>query len=405
MLLGLVIPGLLCRSGAAVPAEGPAPARVRPGLEVLLSDSVHLVRGRRVGLVTNQTGVDHQGGSGIDLLLAAGVRLTALYSPEHGIRGTADPGAAVASSTDPKTGLPIYSLYGRNSAPTDSMLANVDLLLVDLQDAGARYYTYLWTTVEIMRAAQRRQLPVVVLDRPNPVGGLVQGNVLDTTWRTPVGLVGVPMRHGMTLGELARLARHDFGLSTDLTVIPAAGWTRDRYFDQTGLPFIPPSPNLRSLEALIHYPGTCLFEGTTLSVGRGTDHAFEQVGAPWLDTARVLASLRTAAPAGVAFQSVTFTPVKPGDGKFADTLLAGIRLKVTDRSRYDPSRTALVLLQAIAATGAPVFTSDHRHFQRLVAQPIDTALYTSGQWTALAATWDAQRAAFLERRKPFLLGY
>lgn len=358
-----------------------------------------------MGLVTNQAGVDHEGVSGVDRLLASGVKLTALFSPEHGFRGTADPGEAVQSTTDPKTGLPIYSLYGRNSAPTDSMLAGVDILLIDLQDAGARFYTYLWTTVAVMRAAERRALPVIVLDRPNPIGGLVQGNVLDTVYRTPVGLIAIPMRHGMTLGELARLARHDFGLTTPLTVVPVRGWKRSQYFDQTGLPFIPPSPNLKSVEALIHYPGTCLFEGTTLSVGRGTDHPFEQVGAPWLDTTRVLAELRAAKLPGVGFQSVTFTPARPGDGKFADTLLAGIRLKVLDRATYDPTLTALSLLQAIARSGGAVFSSDHRHFQRLVAQPLDSALFVSGQWTALAAGWARSRDSFLARRQPFLLDY
>lgn len=391
--------------GSAMPCGPAQTSPVLPGLEVLLTDSLHLVRGRRVGLVTNQAGVDRQGTSGVDRLLAAGIKITALFSPEHGFRGTADPGEAVASTTDPKTGLPIYSLYGRNSAPTDSMLAGLDVLLIDLQDAGARYYTYLWTTVQVLRAAERRQLPVVLLDRPNPIGGLVQGNVLDTTYRTPVGLIAIPMRHGMTLGELARLARHDFGLTTPLTVVPVRGWKRSQYLDDTGLPFVPPSPNLKSVEALIHYPGTCLFEGTTLSVGRGTDHPFEQVGAPWLDTAKVLAALRAANLPGVAFHSVTFTPSKPGDGKFADTLVAGIRLTVVDRQRYDPTRAALALLQAIAATGAPLFTGDHRHFQRLLAQPVDSGLYVRGDWTAIAGSWDRERAAFLERRKPFLLAY
>lgn len=405
-LCALVMLGLKCPGRTEVePRHALAPPSVRPGLEVLLSDSLHLVRGRRVGLVTNQSGVDHAGKSGVDRLLEAGVRVTALFSPEHGFRGTADPGAAVQSTTDPVTGLPIYSLYGRNSAPTDSMLANTDLLLVDLQDAGARYYTYLWTTVEVMRAAGRRHLPVLVLDRPNPIGGLVQGNILDTAFRTPVGLIAIPMRHGMTLGELARLARHDFGLTAELSVVPVAGWKRTQYFDDTGLPFVPPSPNLQSVEALIHYPGTCLFEGTTLSVGRGTDHAFEQVGAPWLDTARVLQELRGAPLPGVAFESVTFTPVKPGDGKFADTLVSGIRLQVTDRKRYDPTVTALSLLQAVSRSGGPLFTADHRHLQRLLAEPLDDGLFASGNWVTLAAGWAKARTSFLERRKPFLLDY
>lgn len=388
---------------SAEPRAGLTPSVARPGLEVLLSDSFKLVQGRRVGLVTNQSGVDAQGKSGVDRLIAAGVKVTTLFSPEHGFRGTADPGEAVGSTTDPTSGLPIYSLYGRNSAPSDSMLANVDVLLIDLQDAGARYYTYLWTTVEVMKAADRRHIPVIVLDRPNPIGGAVQGNVLDTAYRTPVGLIAMPMRHGMTLGELARLARSDFGLSTELLVVPAAGWKRSEYFDQTRLPFVAPSPNLKSLEALIHYPGTCLFEGTTLSVGRGTDHAFEQVGAPWLDTAGVLATLRRANLPGVSFASVSFTPAKPGDGKYGDTLLAGIRLKVTDRKQYDPTLTALALLQAVAGTGAKVFNADRRHFQRLVAESGLDPFYAAGDWSGLSKTWAKQRAEFLERRKPFLI--
>ena len=395
---------------------------------MLLSDSIHLVRGKRVGLVTNQSGVDAAGVNGVDRLATSGVESTevyspehrlatggveliALFSPEHGFRGTADPGAEVASSIDSATGLPIYSLYGRNSAPTDTMLAGIDVLLVDLQDAGARYYTYLWTTVGVMRAAAARGIPVLILDRPNPIGGAVQGNVLDTAYRSPVGLLAVPMRHGMTLGELALLARHDLGLTTDLTVVPAAGWRRTMYFDQTGLPFVPPSPNLQTLEALIHYPGLCLFEGTTLSVGRGTDHPFEQVGAPWLDTAGVLERLRAMKIAGVSFTGVSFTPVRPGDGKYADTSLAGIRLTVTDRDRYDPTRAALALLDAIEAT-APVdiLVPGARHLRRLYGgTDLDRLLAgprpgaDTGRWLALAEGWAAGREDFEARRRPYLL--
>jgi len=402
LVLGGQGPG--CPTGASPPASP-----VRPGIEVLLSDSVHLVRGRRVGLVTNQAGVDHRGQSDVERLLQAGVRLVALFSPEHGFRGTANPGAMVASSTDSATGLPIYSLYGPTSAPTDTMLAGVEVLLVDLQDAGARYYTYLWTTTEVMRAAARRHLPVVVLDRPNPIGGAVQGNVLDTAFRSAVGLLAIPMRHGMTLGELARLARRDLGLDTELHVVPAAGWRRSMYFDETGLPFIPPSPNLQTLAALTHYPGLCLFEGTTLSVGRGTDHPFEQVGAPGLDTARVLAALRAAGLRGVGFAATSFTPRAPGDGKYADTLLTGIRLEVTDRAVYDPALTALALLQAVAQAGGlplgTLFPPNRAHFNRLwgARLAVDAPVFREGDWASLARGWPAERTQFLERRRPFLI--
>jgi uncharacterized protein YbbC (DUF1343 family) len=408
LVLGLTWPGRTVMERPTSAFSVPAPP-VRPGIEVLVRDSLHLVRGRRVGLVTNQAGVDREGLSDVERLRRAGVRLVALFSPEHGFRGIAGPGAPVATTTDSATGLPIYSLYGRTSAPTDAMLDGIDVLLVDLQDAGARYYTYLWTTTEVMRAAAGKGIPVVVLDRPNPIGGAVQGNVLDTAFRSPVGLVAIPMRHGMTLAELARLANDELSLKASLAVVPAAGWRRTMYFEETGLPFVPPSPNLRSIEALIHYPGVCLFEGTTLSVGRGTDHPFEQIGAPWLDTLRVLALLRRADVAGVAFSGVSFTPRQPGDGKYADTLVIGIRLRVTDRGRYDPTMTAMALLDAVAASarasGRPIFPSSRAHFERLLAsgRPDSSDPYTSGGWLRLTRSWAGEDSAFRIRRRPYLL--
>jgi uncharacterized protein YbbC (DUF1343 family) len=390
--------------GATPAAQAPAPAAVRPGIDVLLGDSLAMVRGRRLGLVTNQAGVDAQGVSDVTRLRAAGLELAALFSPEHGFRGAADPGAAVASSIDSATGLPIYSLYGRNTAPTDAMLDGIEVLLVDLQDAGARYYTYLFTTVEVMRAAARRGIRVIVLDRPDPIGGAVQGNVLDPSHASPVGLLAIPMRHGMTLGELARLARGDLGLSTDLAVVPLAGWRRDTPFDRTGLPFIPPSPNLRTLESLYHYPGLCLFEGTNLSVGRGSDAPFEQIGAPWLDTAAVLARVRKAGLPGVRFSGVRFTPEHPGDGKYADTLLAGIRLAVTDRATYDPALTAVHLLAAVRALSGSRFGWLAAHFDRLAGGPelredIDAGTLPA----AISREWAAPLERFRERRKAVLL--
>jgi uncharacterized protein YbbC (DUF1343 family) len=377
---------------------------VRPGIEVLLADSASLVRGRRVGLVTNQSGVDASGVSDVVRLRAAGVRLVALFSPEHGFRGAADPGAAVASSVDSATGLPIYSLYGRTSAPTDEMLAGIDVLLVDLQDAGARYYTYITTTVDVMKAAAAKGIPVVVLDRPNPIGGAVQGNVLEEAFITPVGRLRMPMRHGLTLGELARLARADLGLATELVVVPVSGWRRASAFDETGLPFIPPSPNLRTLESLFHYPGTCLFEGTNLSVGRGTGAAFEQVGAPWLDTAAVLADLRGAGLPGVRARGVTFTPRAPGDGKYADTLLAGIRLEVTDRRRYDPTATAIHLLTAIRRRHPGELGWIPKHFDRLAGTASLRAAIDAGRDpAAIVRGWEPGRREFLERRRAVLL--
>ena len=393
---------LACASIGGTPA--PVHAPVLPGIDVLLRDSLALVRGKRVGLVTNQTGVDRAGVSDVDRLLRDRVRLVALFSPEHGFRGAADPGATVASSRDSATGLPIYSLYGRTAQPSDSMLQGVDVMLVDLQDAGARYYTYISTAVEVMKAAARRGMPVVILDRPDPLGGQIGGNVLDTAFTSFVGRLPVPMRHGLTMGEMARFANDLLAIGAKLTVVPVSGWTRDEYYDETGLPFVRPSPNLPTFESLLHYPGTCLFEGTNLSVGRGSDHPFEQVGAPWLDTAAVLAQLRLAAPRGVTFTAMAFTPHAPGDGKYADTTLAGIRLRVTDRAAYDPTVTAVMLLAAIrdAQPGQLRFVASH--FDRLAGTSALRAGLVAGMSPSdLTTGWRAEHDAFAQRIAPYLL--
>src|SRR6185369_10508045 len=244
-------------------------------------------------------------------------------------------------------------------------LQGVDLLLIDLQDAGARYYTYIGTTIDVMRSAADENIRVVVLDRPDPIGGAVRGNVLDTAFMSSVGRLAVPMQHGLTIGELARLARADLRLTTRLTVVPVAGWRRSEAWDETGLPFTAPSPNLKSVESLFHYPGLCLFEGTNLSVGRGSNAPFEQIGAPWLDTAAVLRTFRAAGLPGVEVAGVSFTPSRPGDGKYADTLLAGIRLRVTDRLAYDPTVTAVHLLTAVRRRHGAEFAWIPAHFDRL----------------------------------------
>lgn len=389
---------------AGRPASVPAHERVRPGLEVLLEDSLHLVKGHRVGLITNQGGVDGSGVHAVERLRSAGVNLVALLSPEHGFRGTAAPGEAVASARDSASGLPIYSLYGRTSSPTDSMLEGIDLLLVDLPDVGARYYTYLMTTVQAMRAAGRRGIPIIVLDRPDPIGGAVQGNVLDTAYRSPVGMLAMPMRPGMTLGELARLAQSDLSIRATLAIVPVAGWKRNLFLDQTGLPFVHPSPNLTTLESLFHYPGLCLFEGTNLSVGRGSDAPFEQIGSPWLDTAAVLTRLRLAPPPGVEFRAVRFAPTRPGDGKYADTLLAGIRLHVTNRETYDPTQTAVVLLSTILRVHPDRFRFTPAQFDRLAGgATLRDQLTAQVPAQEIVESWKVPRSEFERRRREFLL--
>lgn len=402
MILAAALVAAGCRSqapGAARPVPG-----VLPGVEVLVLDSLGLVEGRRVGLVTNMAAVDRFGTSAVELLPRHGINLVALFSPEHGFRGAAAPGEAVATTVDSASGLPIYSLYGRTVAPTAEMLAGIEVLLVDLPDVGARYYTYLWTTVEVMRAAGRAGIPVVVLDRPNPIGGAVQGNVLDTAFRSSIGLLAVPMRHGMTLGEQARLARRDLEINVDLRVVPVANWTRSQTLDDIGLPFLPPSPNLKDLESLFHYPGTCLFEGTALSVGRGTSAPFRQVGSPWLDTTAVLARLRAAGLPGVRFVGDSFTPVNPGDQKYADTLLVGIRLVMTSPATYDPTRTAVTMLAAIQAVHPDRIGFLSRHFDRLAGgSGLREAIAAGDSPGRIVAGWAAARSEFERRRAPHLL--
>ncbi len=377
---------------------------MRPGIDVLLTDSIALVRGVRLGLVTNQAGVDAAGVGDVDRIRSSGLDLVALFSPEHGFRGAADPGEAVPHSTDSVTGLPIYSLYNQNSAPISATLTGLDLVLVDLQDVGARYYTYFSSTVAVMRAAALSGKRVVVLDRPNPIGGTVQGNVLDTAFTSFVGIMPIPMRHGMTLGELARLANAELDIGADLTVIPVTGWSPTMDLAQTGLPYVPPSPNLRSLESLFHYPGLCLMEGTNLSVGRGTDHPFEQVGAPWLDTTRVLAGLRAASLPGVAFSGVTFRPTSPGDKKYADTTLYGIRLTMTDRKTYDPTTTAVTIMAVIRAVHPTELSWTPAQFDRLAGNSsLRTGLASGVAPAVIMEEWPDELAAFLRRRQPVLL--
>ena len=399
---------MCCLSCAAGAGTGAAPARVRPGIEVLLTDSIHLVRNRRIGLVTNQSGVDTRGRRDLDLLLAAGLSVTAVFAPEHGLRGAIDVDVAPTSrqETDSATGTPVYLLHDgvRLHPPSAKMLEQVDVLVIDLQDAGARYYTYPAAVATVMQAAAAARRSVIVLDRPNPIGGTIQGDVQDSATASAVARFPIAMRHGMTIGELARLARNTLGLKADLRVVPLDGWRRFMDLDATGLPFVPPSLNLRTLESLYHYPGLCIFEGTNLSVGRGSDTPFEQVGAPWLDTTAVLAQLRRAGPAGVRFTGTAFTPASPGDGKYADTLVSGIRLITTDRTRYDPTVTAVHLLAALRIVHPQAFSFRPAQFDRLTGGPdLRLAIEREEPVAVIERHWSSELERFRQHRRQFLL--
>lgn len=406
---------------AAEPPERASPrSEVRPGVLVLLSDSLHLVRGRRVGLITNHTGIARrppavaaEGGeptrevvSTIELLHDhVEVELVALYAAEHGLAGQAEAGEPIPASQHEATGLPIYSLYGENRKPLPRSLEGVEVLLYDLQDIGARYYTYIWTMALALEAAAETGIPFVVLDRPNPLGGIqVQGNVLEPAFASFVGLLPIPMRHGMTPGELGRLFRGEFGIQAELHVVPAQGWRRDLWFDETGLPWVPPSPNMPSLESATHYPGTCLFEGTNLSVGRGTEIPFQVIGAPWLDAEVLARRLASRGLPGVRIEPTIFVPRSPGDGKYAGEAVRGVRFTMTDRDAYDPTATgAAALLEARRLAGSR-WEWRPEHFDRLAGtDALRAAIEANAPLEAILAAWRTPRTRFERTRRKYLI--
>lgn len=368
-LLGLAMV-LACGSSAARVAESPAPSQrqVLPGITVLLRDSVHLLKGKRFGLLTNQTGIDEKGRSDIDLLandsvlVASGARLVKLFSPEHGIRGTEDR-TFVESGRDARSGLVIHSLYGATTlAPPDSTLNDIDALVFDLQDIGTRTWTYVGNLVYALRAAQRNAKTIIVLDRPNPIGGhQMSGPMLDASIANaeehsasrparPYALYPFPLRHGMTMAEMALFYNSTLGINADLRVVPMAGWRRSMWFDDTGLPWLRPSPNMPSLNSALLYPALVPFEGTNVSVGRGTDDAFQRFGASWLNAEETARLLELRFLSGVSFVKDDFTPKDPGDGKFAGRRIAGVKIVIVDRERVQVGRISAAILWAIRQT-------------------------------------------------------
>jgi uncharacterized protein YbbC (DUF1343 family) len=397
-------------------AQAPAPASdavvtrpastgpVRPGIETFLADVPARLRGKRVGLITNQSGIDRAGTPDIDLIARhPELRLVALLAPEHGIRGNVEAGERIEDERDPRTGVPIYSLYrSEDRGPTPEMLRDVDVLIYDLQEVGGRTWTYVSTMALSMQAAARKGIPFVVLDRPNPIGGeIVEGALLDPRFRSFVGMYPIPARHGMTVGELATLFNQAHGIGADLVVARVEGWDRSQWLDETGLPWVNPSPNLRSLAALTSYPGTVYFEGTTLSEGRGTDRPFEQVGAPWLDAPRVAAAMNALRLPGIRFEAITM-PVAATAGKYPGQTIPAIRFVVTDRKAYRPVRTSLLLIDEVRRTHPRDFAWT-RTIDRLTGSDRVRLAIENGTLPALLEDWDREAAAFAEYREPFLL--
>jgi uncharacterized protein YbbC (DUF1343 family) len=355
----------------------------------------------RVGLLTNQTGLDAQGRRTIDVLAGApGLQVKLLFSPEHGINGALDK-EGIQDTKDVSTGLPVVSLYGAQRRPSLETLRGLDAVLIDLQDAGVRFYTYETVVRYFLEAAGRTGIDIVVLDRPDPLGGaFVQGPVSDTGSESYVNVAPIPVRHGMTLGELARYLNGEYKLGAPLTVVEMKGWQRGDWFDATGLTWTNPSPNLRSLREAILYPALGLIETTNISVGRGTDTPFEYVGAPWIDGPALARTLNARFLPGVRFLPVDFTPRPPYP--YADQLCHGIELIVTGRNVIDSPELGLEIATAIHKLAGEKFQMNKME-TLLANRSVLEALLASRDPQRIAEDWQQQLHDFEAKRKPYLL--
>ncbi|WP_224241458.1 exo-beta-N-acetylmuramidase NamZ family protein [Hyalangium gracile] len=389
--------------------------KVKTGLDVWVEQGFSALEGKRVGAIVNPTSVDSRFRHLADLLAQTpGVTLAALFGPEHGIRGEAQYMVAVGEARDRRTGVPVHSLYGstfESLSPKKEWLAGLDALVFDIQDVGARYYTYVYTMALAMKVAAQAKVPFFVLDRPNPLGGTaLEGNLVGERYRSFVGLYPLPNRHGMTAGELARLFNAEFGLGCELTVVPCEGWRREMYWPDTGLPFISPSPNMPTPDTALVYPGMCLGEGTNVSEGRGTCRPFEQFGAPWLDSEALVARLEKERLPGVAFRPVGFTPTFD---KFKGESCNGAFIHVTDRRTFLPLRTGIAIFQAVRDVSGGKFAWRADAYEFVEDVPAFDLLCGTDQvrrgmeegWPLerLVEGFSAQTDAFEKQRRPYLL--
>lgn len=317
--------------------------KVKTGIDNI-DEYMDVFKGKKVGLITNNTGYNSDFKSTIDILRKK-TNLTALYSPEHGIRGDIQAGEKVESYIDSKTGIRVYSLYGKNRKPSKEILKDVDVLAFDIQDVGVRFYTYLYTMSYAMESCSEFNKEFVIFDRPNPINGNdVEGNILNENYSSFVGRYPIPQRYGLTIGEIASLFNKEFSIGAALKVIPLKNWKREMYYEDTGLNFIMPSPNMPTVDTAVVYPGTCIFEGTNISEGRGTTRPFEIIGAPWLDGFKIADKMNSLQLCGVKFRPVFFTPTF---SKHSGKLCEGVQIHVTDRKTYKPVKTGIFLYETI----------------------------------------------------------
>jgi uncharacterized protein YbbC (DUF1343 family) len=382
---------------------------VLPGIDVLHADNFAPLKGKRVGLMTNPSAVDSQLTSTYDIFRhAQNVNLTALFGPEHGFMGAAREGEKVETTMDVRTGPPTYSLYGETFRPTKQMLEGIDVLVCDIQDIGARYYTFLWTISHILEAAGEFGVEVVILDRPNPIGGQVSGSPLSPECASLVGRFNIPIRHGMTLGELAQMINARWNPTpAQMSVVPCEGWRRNMTWEETELPFVPPSPAMAHLVTARHYPGACLIEGTTLSEGRGTPLPFEVVGAPYIDGITLADHLNAQNWNGVRFRAHLF---RPSTNKYKDEYCQGVQAHITDAANYEPISTWLGVIREIRHlypkefAWLPPHHDGLQHFDILIGSTtIRTDIDKGKPLTELMMGWNEFVEEFKHERQPYLL--
>ena len=392
------------QSSGDTPASSVQSGTVRPGIEVFLADIPQRLRGKRVALLMNNSAIDRNRNLDIDLIAGSkDLKLVGLFAAEHGIRGDAMNGVQIQDEIDQKTGVQIYSLYkAEDRGPTDEMMKDADAIIYDLQEVGGRTWTYVSSMALSMQAAAKKGIPFVVLDRPNPIGGdIVEGALVEPAFKSFVGIYPIPARHGMTVGELATMFNKKFGINCDLIVVKADGWRRSQWMDETGLPWVNPSPNLRSLAALTHYPGTVYFEGTNLTEGRGTDKPFEQIGAPYLKAADVARVMNDRKLPGVRFEAITM-PVATGTAKYPGLTIPAIHLVITDKRAYRPVRTALLLIDEIKRQH-PTDFAWRPSIDRLTGSDKARLAIDADRLAPLLEQWDREAAEFTDSRKPYLL--
>jgi uncharacterized protein YbbC (DUF1343 family) len=393
---------LLCTTLRSAPSDH----RVRLGADVLLEKRLALVRGKRIGLITNQTGLTGSGERLLDALLSRGVRVTALFGPEHGIHGAGEAGESVAGGVDAKTRIPVFSLYGPNRKPTPAMLAGVDMLLYDLQDVGARFYTYISTLGLCMEAAAGKGIPIVVLDRPDPLGGLLtDGPLLPDSLRSFVGMFPVPVVYGLTVGELAEMANGEGwlagGVRADITVIKMKGWTRSMPWSDTGLRWVPPSPNIRTPEAALAYTATCYLEATNVSEGRGTDSPFQIIGAPFIDGRDTAGLLSLRIPGLVEVRDTVFTPSL---SKFSGVKCSGVRIELVMSGSLRPVRLGLRLLSLLTKTYRDSFNVSRIGLLHLLGDTEALDRIALGEVAdSISARWEPSLRAFRARASMYHL--